>query len=63
MTKSKIKMMTLGRCSEVETSTGKQLVQKRKSSKSINQLTTTTSKEKQKKRYIINYSILIKIFI
>nr|KAJ0206846.1 hypothetical protein LSAT_V11C500256420 [Lactuca sativa] len=49
MTKSKIKMMTLGRCSEVETSTDKQLVQKRKSSKSINQLTTTSSKEKQKK--------------
>ena len=49
MTKSKIKMMTLGRNSEVETSTGKQLVQKRKSSKSINQLTTTTSKAKEKK--------------
>nr|KAJ0192295.1 hypothetical protein LSAT_V11C800389900 [Lactuca sativa] len=49
MTKSKIKMMTLGRCSEVETSTGKQLVQKRKSSKSINQLTTTSSKAKEKK--------------
>ena len=42
-------MMTLGRSSEVETSTGKQLVQKRKSSKSINQLTTTSSKAKEKK--------------
>ncbi|CAH1451038.1 unnamed protein product [Lactuca virosa] len=42
-------MMTLDRSSEVETSTGKRLVQKRKSSKSIDELTATTSKEKEKK--------------
>ncbi|CAH1421048.1 unnamed protein product [Lactuca virosa] len=50
MTKSKIKMMTSGRSNEVETSTGKWLVQKRKSSKSIDESTATTSKEKEKKR-------------
>ncbi|CAI9299347.1 unnamed protein product [Lactuca saligna] len=49
MTKSKVKMMTAGRSNEVETSTGKWLVQKRKSSKSIDESTTTTSKEKEKK--------------
>ncbi|CAH1423755.1 unnamed protein product [Lactuca virosa] len=50
-------MMTAGRSNEVETSTGKWLVQKRKSSKSIDESTATASKEKEKKEIYVKKRI------